>query len=904
MFMQRLEAIGAAIAQQARMVGAALLAGLLFVITKLWAGFCRWVLCPTKRFVLWLFVPKGDTPLDVLKQYVTVLFFFIGVTALAWSVKQVLYPPLVITVAELPQPLKQEYWINPELARTLIGQVERIRTAVKGERDPTFEAVLSPPNIVINTGGWSLNVQEQILTPLGALLGRGQGEVHLSLTCYHPGCARATDSECNSPVAPPSSGGQKVDPKQYLCLRLTADIHRGKVYRRLTPRLVLGNDNADLTEPMSRIAEAVTAVSDPATAALYFYRRMREERAATTSFTDVPDVVAQLFNEAAKAAEQAENSDAVSACWAHSVRAHLAIDRREFAIAQIFLDRAREIRWWSHLWQFTLPVDCDRLIAIAEMEFARQLARRRSDDRGTFLSYKDDSDDARVLAAYQRIDHVWKESKGGFAAWADFISRSASSSDVTAALELARSEIGLNFFTSDDQCHLIKVGVPPADFQRDPDIDLHREELGGDAELEKLRMSAWNGILVSVNTIKDPKGGQLAPLTRQATLDFLQQYTLNTACADQVVDLARQLFMHHANDHSVVQLLVAVTEASALRKTEMLNRPATEKDRDNTQLERLRLIYQRMVDTGADRSGNAINKLAFIAEAIRVDRGDDKPPPPGETRGQPTPDTLKNLTRAWRRYQRERYPAESRSQAEYAVAFWGSMLMRSYPREFLTLDEAGLREFKKQLEREPDKVGAKKEELTNKEKLEALPSFLANYSEFHNALRTLYPGVPAAKLSDLPGLPDIGQRIGCLCMLSYVTLKHELADFFILRLNRWQQQVKIDLPVCRRDLIPRVQTSVRYSVVRAEQVLAQRLKRAREALANASAPTRQLQEAIDSATVEYERAKAALDQAEKEAEASRKSLPLKRASIALAEELCHMDRKVEARAEAPAPEPR
>ena len=582
MVRERLEAIGAAIIAQALNAGAAVWAALVYVFTKIWA-LCWWILSLIKRFVLWLFVPSGTAPFDVLKHGITVLTFFIGVVALAWSVRQILYPPLVITVAELPAPLKQEYWINPELARTLIGQVERIRNTVKGERDPTFEAVLSPPNIVINTGGWSLNVQEQILTPIGTLLGRGQGEVHLSLTCYHPGCARATDSECNEPVAPSNAAnnsGQRIAAKHHLCLRLTAEIHRGKVYRRLTPRLVLGNDNADLTEPMSRVAEAVTAVSDPATAALYFYRRMREERAATTSFSNVPDVVAELFNEASKAAEQAESNDAVSACWAHSVRAHLAIDRREFHIAEVFLRRARAIPPWRHLWQFTLPVDCDRLISIAEMEFARQLSRRPEEPE--FVSdYEDDSAGRRVLAAYERISRIIADFDDFFAAIRDLISKSASTRDVQGAMALVRSEIGLGFFTQSDQCELIRTKIRPASFQFDPDI----EETGETEEAKRrkeLRSQAWDHIKAAVEEIEKPADDVLLPLTRQAALDFLKQYALNAGCAANVLELAEKIFVRHANDLNVVQLLVAVTETAALTKTEMLNRPAEEKDRETS----------------------------------------------------------------------------------------------------------------------------------------------------------------------------------------------------------------------------------------------------------------------------------------------------------------------------------
>src|SRR5262249_54473704 len=117
---------------------------------KLWAGVCAF-----GRLVKWILVPKGDTPLDVLKHYVSLLIVLMGAGALLWSAKQIAYPPLVITVAKLPEPLEKEYWLNPELSRTLIGEIERLREVVKGERDPAFEAVLNPPNIIVKQGEWS-----------------------------------------------------------------------------------------------------------------------------------------------------------------------------------------------------------------------------------------------------------------------------------------------------------------------------------------------------------------------------------------------------------------------------------------------------------------------------------------------------------------------------------------------------------------------------------------------------------------------------------------------------------------------------------------------------------------------------------------------------------------------------
>ena len=90
-------------------------------------------------------------------------------------------------------------------------------------------------------------------------------------------------------------------------------------------------------------------MADPATAALYFYRRAKQEGAAARSFTYDQDVAAELRGKAFEAAEQAELQDAVSACWAHSVRARIAIDRREYLIAEAYIARAKEISWRKHL---------------------------------------------------------------------------------------------------------------------------------------------------------------------------------------------------------------------------------------------------------------------------------------------------------------------------------------------------------------------------------------------------------------------------------------------------------------------------------------------------------------------------------------------------------------------------
>lgn len=100
----------------------------------------------------WLLLPRGDTPFDALKHYMSVIVGVVGLLALLWAGKQIYNPPIVITVADLPKPIGEEYWLNTQIARTLIDQIERMRTIVKGERDPNFETVLNPPNIVVKSG--------------------------------------------------------------------------------------------------------------------------------------------------------------------------------------------------------------------------------------------------------------------------------------------------------------------------------------------------------------------------------------------------------------------------------------------------------------------------------------------------------------------------------------------------------------------------------------------------------------------------------------------------------------------------------------------------------------------------------------------------------------------------------
>jgi hypothetical protein len=270
----------------------------------------------------------------------------------------------------------------------------------------------------------------------------------------------------------------------------------------------------------------------------------------------------------------------------------------------------------------------------------------------------------------------------------------------------------------------------------------------------------------------------------------------------------------------------------------------------------------------------AFSRLAIIAEAMKAEEGET-----GSTTIGPNPDTLVNLTRAWRRYQRELYPIETRHQAEFIVSFWGSLLLRSYPEEILTAD----------LARENEKPEAKDNEQ--------LQSAIANKAEFQRALQVLFPAAQPVRLAELPRLSGVGTRIGCLCMLSYVTLEHELADFFISRLNKWQQG-KLELPVCRRDLVLPVQTTVRYSARRIFQLARERAEQAEAALNAASSKTRELQETVDKAKAAFDRAQQAYNTAKAEADEAAATRKKKLATVAEAEKLCHVADKPDA----PAPQ--
>lgn len=815
MFSQRLKALCLAVSAWLRDAGAAVWAGVALLVARL-TVLAGVIARRCVRALRWLFVPANLTPLDILKHYTALIIVFTGFISLAWAAKQIAYPPLVINVAKLPSQLEQENWINPELSRALMNQIERMRTVVKGERDPAFEAVLDPPNIAIKTGDFSLNVQEQILTPLGFLLGRGQGEVHMAVSCYQPNCARTRDNECTEVVSNTKPGESKAATEtQFLCLRLTTDIRRGAQFQRLTQRLTLSTDtyDIDLARQMSRIAEAVTSIADPATAALYFYRRVRQEEDAVRSLTNDPDAIAQLRGEAFRAAEQAEAQDSVSKCWAHTIRAHLAIDRREFSLAEVYLTRAGSLTLWDHLKHGTLRSDCERLIAIAEMELARELARPA--DYPAYPPHPGDFDSRRLVEARNRVNRLLTGLSGDAAAFPGYLRAPIDTADFRSALEFVRSEIGLGWFTQADQCRLLDGRTEPVEADPDLHTGQSRDEAytyATDEELDRIRRDAWMEITTSVDKLQSLlPSEQLPPLTRQAAMDFLRSFSVNELCTADVQAVARPVYLAHPNDAKMTQLFASMTEAAALKKSRTLDHPAQASDRGNMMLGYAKSIYERLVDVGDDKVDVvALSRLAFITEAFYADGGEE----PGQpARIGPVPETLATVTRAWRRYQQQHYPSDTRHHAEFLLAFWGSLLLRFYP-DVTTLDLVD---------------ETKDADLRNTDQLEQLRSAKANFTEFRRALRALFPGAQATKLESLPKLTGIGPRIGCLCLLSHAVYKNELADFLVSRINDWQD-VTADVSKCQNDLIPARETEEYDSTKKAEEDANDKLVRAENAV--------------------------------------------------------------------------
>jgi len=165
--------------------------------------------------------------------------------------------------------------------------------------------------------------------------------------------------------------------------------------------------------------------------------------------------------------------------------------------------------------------------------------------------------------------------------------------------------------------------------------------------------------------------------------------------------------------------------------------------------------------------------------------------------------------------------------------------------------------------------------------------------EFEAALRTLYPRTlyPKAdlpQLADLPLFPEIGPRIGCLCMLSHVTLENELQDFFIGRVDKWQKQ-KPDQTACRRDLIPAIQTTVPQRLI-AMVPWAERQEQAAEKKLQAAEPkTKELQEELEKKKSALQNLQEQLNKANMDAASKLERFKQKSETVTEAAKVCYVD---------------
>jgi hypothetical protein len=711
----------------------------------------------------WLLVPKGAGPFEALKHYVSVLIGVIGLTALFWAAAQIATPPIVIRVAELPEPIKKEAWLNQDLSRSLIEQIEQIRRVVRAERDPNFEAVLNPPNIVIKTGEWSLNLQEQLLTPLGALLGRSPGEVHLTLTCFHPGCLRTSDAGCSDilpPVKAGEGGGSEITPKvatsQRLCLRIFADIRRGRAYRRESSRLSLDNDNyqSEMSNEMARIAEAVTTVADPATAALYLYLQAKQVDVSAQASTDTRSAFTERQGEAFEAAQHAEMQDAVSECWAHSVRAHIAIDRREYRLAESYIERAERIRWWRHLRDFKFPVRCRRLVGAAKTELARQLALWRPAAR-TFPIHSDDDNSKRSEAAFQKITEVLDDLGGGVEPpWMKRVEAAVWGTDQIVATRFARAEIGLSLFGRSASCAIF------ADPPRPDAIALDAKA----AQRVQAR-AAISSALARIDSLGAE--GRLGPRSRRAAAEFVERLPRRSECIGKALSIAERLYLSNPHDPRIAGLVAELLVTSVLSDSEKEAR---------NEVFQARSIYERMVDIGDDKVDVfALGRLATFRMAFATEGT-------GKLEG-PDDRVLDDLRRAWRRFVRERYPRDARSNAETVLALWGAVLLTSYPEAVLESAEGSTKP------RSNDASGELKRDATVK------------IREFLKAAHALYPSAEAKQIGELAKMKGLGSRIGCLCMLTLLARNEDAgARYFLTKVTPWQRSSFRFSNFCESDL--------------------------------------------------------------------------------------------------------
>ena len=276
------------------------------------------------------------------------------------------------------------------------------------------------------------------------------------------------------------------------------------------------------------------------------------------------------------------------------------------------------------------------------MELARRLARP-----GPYPAYPehpDDNDARRIAAAQERINRLLAQ-VGELAGVFGFVRSPLDDVDLRSALELARSEIRLGWFTRADLCRLLDG--QPAPLETEPELSTGQAVLPYeiDEREQQIRMGVWRSIQQSVGKLRGLSRYDALPLlTLQGAMDFLEQLARTRPRIEKVQTVMRQVYLAHPSSAKVTQTFAAVTEAAAVQKSRNLKGPATAEDRGNLMLGYARSIYERLVDIGGQNIDVvALSRLAYITEAFYADAGDD-----GKPRFGPQPDTLAAVTLGWK----------------------------------------------------------------------------------------------------------------------------------------------------------------------------------------------------------------------------------------------------------------
>ena len=187
-----------------------------------------------------------------------------------------------------------------------------------------------------------------------------------------------------------------------------------------------------------------------------------------------------------------------------------------------------------------------------------------------------------------------------------------------------------------------------------------------------------------------------------------------------------------------------------------------EKKRENSDtqlLQHARKMYESMVDVGDNKTDVfALLRLAFMDAAFNANFPTDDKDLDG-----PPEEALRALKRAWKRFERERYPTDIKHHAEDVLVLWGSLLLTWYPQSVITADVA-------QKTRDSKKNSA-----------------IEKAADFLSAAKVLFPGPLPKKIADLPKMNHVGTRIGCLCILTKVaTDQSSGTEYFLGKLREWE----------------------------------------------------------------------------------------------------------------------